>query len=113
MSDIPSDTDRIYTVSIMFYFDPYEENDRNSINSILDIISRVVDNYTDDENKLSQQDFNKLKKITTNFECSICMEYRHEGILLNCDHIFCESCIKEWLTKSKKNCPTCRKEVVI
>jgi len=28
----------------------------------------------------------------------------------NCNHSFCESCIKQWLNKSK-NCPTCRTQV--
>jgi E3 ubiquitin-protein ligase SHPRH len=41
------------------------------------------------------------------------MEEKEKGILLECNHIFCENCLKEWLTKSKKTCPTCRKEVVI
>ena len=41
------------------------------------------------------------------------MEDKTEGILLKCNHLFCQPCIKQWLTNNKSTCPTCRKEVEI
>ena len=43
-------------------------------------------------------------------ECPICLESLVENDLLKinvCDHIFCNACISQWLSKHK-NCPMCR-----
>lgn len=41
--------------------------------------------------------------------CYICMDYKNDNNMkkLNCNHIFCHDCIKEWF-KKKNICPMCR-----
>ena len=41
--------------------------------------------------------------------CPICDLESGNLISLECDHSFCEQCIKEWF-KAKRNCPICRAE---
>jgi len=45
-------------------------------------------------------------------DCCICLNQitKREKIILNCDHIFCENCIREWLSR-KNSCPCCRTKV--
>ena len=46
--------------------------------------------------------------------CPICLEEYDNNkkiIKLNCNHIFHESCIKEWFVE-KDNCPNCRKIII-
>lgn len=45
-------------------------------------------------------------------DCAICYGKiaKREKIILNCDHIFCENCIREWLSR-KNSCPFCRTKV--
>ena len=60
---------------------------------------------------ISEEDLEKNSiKIETKYECSICFDEKEKGILLNCEHIFCEECIKIWI-KKKNNCPICRKKI--
>jgi hypothetical protein len=43
-------------------------------------------------------------------DCSICLTDLDSPVQLPCQHIFCKSCITEWLTQSAKNsCAMCRK----
>jgi hypothetical protein len=44
--------------------------------------------------------------------CIICFERRNNTIL-NCQHNFCESCIKIWLLEKDNHCPVCRSFVKI
>uniref|UniRef100_A0A2H8THV2 E3 ubiquitin-protein ligase CHFR n=1 Tax=Melanaphis sacchari TaxID=742174 RepID=A0A2H8THV2_9HEMI len=51
---------------------------------------------------------NQINKLLENdFQCSICNEVMYRASTANCNHSFCESCLKKWLTKSKF-CPVCR-----
>ena len=44
-------------------------------------------------------------------ECYICFEYyRNPIILRECQHVFCQHCIEEWLDK-ENTCPVCRQTV--
>lgn len=110
------DTNRIYVIPIILRVNSnIDERDYMNfiVNSIfIDFINDYI-NSLYDESKLSEEDFNKLNRIKQNFECNICMDDKSEGVLLNCNHVFCETCIKQWLINNKKTCPTCRKEVVI
>ena len=51
--------------------------------------------------------------MSKSFECPVCYRTRNEQVLLECGHIFCKKCIKEWSNKNKLNkvvstCPMCR-----
>lgn len=116
MDEEQDNTNRIYVIPILFRINT-DVTDRNYINFIVnsiltDFISNYIDSYYT-EYKLSEEDFEKLNRIDKEYECNICMEEKNKGIKLDCNHIFCENCLKEWLTNNKKTCPTCRKEVVI
>jgi hypothetical protein len=42
--------------------------------------------------------------------CQICLQQLDETkVLLECNHRYCEYCIKEWFVVSNK-CPQCKKE---
>tara|TARA_B100000900_G_scaffold398828_1_gene400658 strand:- start:20089 stop:20517 length:429 start_codon:yes stop_codon:yes gene_type:complete len=62
---------------------------------------------------ISIENFEKLEKCNDVTDCSICFENKKENIKLNCEHIFCNRCIKKWLTEKSNTCPTCRKEIVL
>ncbi len=52
------------------------------------------------------------EKDSSKVECGICLNIieKREKIILNCNHVFCENCIREWLTR-KNSCPFCRTKV--
>mgnify|MGYP001335467249 FL=1 len=62
---------------------------------------------------ISIENFEKLEKCNDITDCSICFENKKENIKLNCEHIFCNRCIKKWLTEKSNTCPTCRKEIIL
>lgn len=116
MEEEHDNTSRIYVIPILLRVNS-DVDERDYINFIInsiftDFISDYINSYYT-EYKLSDEEFEKLNTMDKDYECNICMEEKKKGILLDCNHIFCENCLKEWLTKSKKTCPTCRKEVVI
>jgi len=60
-------------------------------------------------------------RIVVDHECAICLELVKEkgelfGLLENCDHVFCFSCIRDWRSTFDKKvplanyrtCPVCR-----
>lgn len=48
----------------------------------------------------------------TDDNCSICFEKPTRYYLLNCYHIFCDSCLEEWYyQQDKKTCPLCRADL--
>ena len=58
---------------------------------------------------------NKLSKFNNN--CSVCMEnfnYRCDVVLIECGHLFHDSCIMEWFEKDIvcPKCPLCKYEVL-
>ena len=62
---------------------------------------------------ISNENFERLEKCNELTNCSICFENMKDNIKLNCEHIYCNRCIKKWLTEKSNTCPTCRKEIVI
>lgn len=111
MDEEHDNTTRIYVIPVLLRVNS-DVDERDYINFIINsIFTDFISDYS--EYNLSYEDFDKLSRIDKDYECNICMEEKEKGILLDCNHIFCENCLKEWLTKSKKTCPTCRKEVVI
>ena len=77
----------------------------------------------EEQEKLSEEDFNKLEVIKINeghlledLECSICIdkfELEQDVIKLNCNHLFHKNCIKSHLLNYNSNCPLCRENVRI
>lgn len=45
-------------------------------------------------------------KFEKELRCNICREMFVNAILLNCTHVFCQSCINAWKLQ-KRECPTC------
>lgn len=99
----------------------------NIFNSLFTNFNQYIEenlhNFQDFEDvkvTLSQDEFEKLNKVTDkseleNKQCNICLEdlkdddMIKEGLLkLNCNHIYHKDCIKEWLTKQSTKCPSCR-----
>lgn len=44
------------------------------------------------------------------YDCPVCFDNPHTPVTLDCQHIFCEVCILEWLEK-EQTCPVCRAQV--
>ncbi|KAG0303951.1 hypothetical protein BGZ98_006097, partial [Dissophora globulifera] len=42
--------------------------------------------------------------------CLICSDSYHYGLMTECGHIFCETCLTEW-TKTHATCPSCKSHV--
>ena len=83
----------------------------------------ITENLNDLEDvkvTLSTDEFNNLDKVTDetliqNKQCNICLEDLQKDdldnnslIQLQCNHIYHNTCIKEWLTKQSTKCPSCR-----
>jgi len=47
---------------------------------------------------------------SSSYDCPICFDPPRTPVTLDCNHVFCEVCLSEWLDK-EKTCPVCRKEV--
>src|SRR5699024_9815088 len=55
---------------------------------------------------------NKPDQASSPRQCPICLgaisgPNARLGLLLNCDHVFCEECIVSWLERDRR-CPVCR-----
>ncbi len=61
--------------------------------------------------KLTEDEFKNLETCSDVTNCAICFENKKSNIKLKCNHIFCKTCIKKWLTEKSNTCPTCRTEI--
>lgn len=50
---------------------------------------------------------NAQQHIETQPKCILCLEQRHDTCATICGHLFCWSCIMDWLDQ-KEECPVCR-----
>ena len=84
------------------------------INSIIpssSFIERIFNDYIQNSYKLTDTEYeNNIIELNCSIdECPICFNYSDKSVQIKkCEHIFCESCIKNWLTKHKYTCPICR-----
>lgn len=46
--------------------------------------------------------------ISEHLYCPICQEVFNYPMALQCGHVFCESCISQWLNSQQRTCPECR-----
>jgi len=101
----------------------------NLIGDIFDTFStfledqiNFVEDYSNLEDRkvvLTDEQFNTLNSVILNEtdikgDCPICMEtmtLNDKLITLKCNHIYHNSCIREWLTKNSTKCCVCRKDV--
>ena len=56
-----------------------------------------------------------LKKAMKTPPCVICMDLPRKPTAIRCGHVFCDECIRELIlvNRSKAQCPTCRKKVIV
>ena len=91
----------------------YDINTFFSVQRIINAINRNILQEASVKPKVSLENFEKLEKFNKVTDCGICFENMKDNIKLNCDHIYCNRCIKKWLTEKSNTCPTCRKEIII
>lgn len=54
----------------------------------------------------------KTGETPDNFKCNICQLLVCDPVeCSNCDQLFCDECIKQWMKKGKQNCPLCQNNV--
>jgi hypothetical protein len=106
----------------VYYFQPMSidiDTDEDIIHPLLIALSHSlilgedIRNTTTEETKktLTEDQFNELNFNQELSNCCICMENKKLNTRLKCNHTFCKTCIKKWLTEKSNTCPTCRTEV--
>ena len=77
--------------------------------------SMICERLGDVNSGLSEKNIQDISWITyikdNHTKCSICLELNKNKFTrqLNCDHLFCDDCIREWF-KFKNTCPVCKKK---
>lgn len=58
--------------------------------------------------------FQYVDELSINAElmCKICQMPFSDPVCTKCEHIFCRKCITTWMKSGKRDCPTCRREVL-
>ncbi|KAG0456891.1 hypothetical protein HPP92_022048 [Vanilla planifolia] len=61
----------------------------------------------------SEEDTEMKNRSVANFECNICFDIAKEPVVTSCGHLFCWSCLYQWLHvhSDHKECPVCKGEV--
>lgn len=68
--------------------------------------------------QLSISDLRNVRRVlSSEEECSVCQEIIGDrlGVILECDHIFHERCIGNWINSPRSNaltCPNCRQSIL-
>ncbi|XP_066304887.1 uncharacterized protein [Branchiostoma lanceolatum] len=53
-----------------------------------------------------------VEAVDTDFKCLLCREILNRAMgLTGCGHVFCSSCLDQWLTTTTEFCPTCKEGV--
>ncbi|KAF0977469.1 hypothetical protein FDP41_003461 [Naegleria fowleri] len=53
----------------------------------------------------------EVSELGEHHECSICLQNYERPVRLQCQHVFCEQCISEWVQTGNQTCPVCRTPV--
>lgn len=64
--------------------------------------------------KMIRSDYNQARMSTTvagKFKCALCLGERRETVSTPCGHLFCWSCLLQWMRTSPE-CPMCRKSPI-
>ena len=99
--------------NLSFYNDESNNLDAQYINSFFPpsiLIERIFNDYIENKNKLTNDEYNNnTEQINEKLEeCPICFcESEYKIKLKNCEHMFCEDCIRNWLQNHKNSCPIC------
>ncbi|XP_015370524.1 PREDICTED: E3 ubiquitin-protein ligase RNF8-like [Diuraphis noxia] len=95
----------------------YHENYRKSNNEVNVLRRRctlqkeLLDTKIAKEEESVETFKTQINKLLENdFQCAICNEVILRPSTANCNHTFCDSCLKTWLARSNY-CPTCRSNV--
>ncbi len=98
---------------------PMSPEDIALISSIInqnmdEVFNRLLTRIEEEIKKeiITDEQFSNLKKNFCKNECPVCFIEKTDNIELNCNHIFCKSCIKRWLTEKCNSCPICREKAV-
>ncbi|KAG0453005.1 hypothetical protein HPP92_025669 [Vanilla planifolia] len=61
----------------------------------------------------SEEDEEQKNRNAAYFECNICFDTAKEPVVTSCGHLFCWSCLYQWLHvhSEHKECPVCKGEV--
>ena len=93
--------------SLLNYFESPENFLEHPVDSA-NLRSIIIIPFKTLKNVLSIDQVNNLEKYELEATCPICMDDTSNNIKLNCQHIFCNECIKTWLSKQSNTCPICR-----
>ncbi|KAG2386230.1 hypothetical protein C9374_002676 [Naegleria lovaniensis] len=53
----------------------------------------------------------EVLELGEHHECSICLQNYERPVRLQCQHVYCEQCITEWVQTGNQTCPVCRAPV--
>ncbi|CAL9116612.1 unnamed protein product [Musa acuminata var. zebrina] len=67
----------------------------------------------DNAAETSGEEMEEKGRSAANFECNICFDMAAEPVVTSCGHLFCWSCLYQWLHvhSDHKECPVCKGEV--
>jgi len=88
--------------------DDKEIDDYDDVMLIIFNFSPHFTNYQEYGHYSTAQELQRCRDNTP--DCPVCYDNHVKPVTLDCQHIFCEVCISEWLDK-EKTCPVCRSEV--
>ncbi|XP_025424572.1 postreplication repair E3 ubiquitin-protein ligase RAD18-like [Sipha flava] len=85
----------------------YNPNSLTNENNIL-IQNEPTPKQNESQELLPKNDV--IKIVNSDLQCPICNEWLFRATTVNCNHTFCETCIKKWLNINKA-CPVCRASI--